>query len=235
MSIAQNISILGNGVNLACAFKSFNFSAESEALDSTTLCVSSKTYEQGQQMGTASASGVWKYDQSLSNEIHNILSDAFANSNEVVLTASARTLTFGEMAVLINGIVAKYGIEIPNGQLIMANADFQANGGIQFGKWYIGEEISTATNTASIDNATSSTNGGVIHFHGQLLDATLVNVSFQHSTNNSTWVTLSDIEIDMSYQGVSATIAAGTTVNRYTRFSLNPNGRATVYGAFARK
>lgn len=235
MATATNLTIYGNGVNLGCAFTSMDVAVESEIIDNTRLCNTAKTFVQGFKSGTVSASGVFEYDATSVNKIHNALASAFADSATVVLTSSLEALSVGGDAILLDANVPSYGVEMPLGQLVMSNAEFQATNGILFGKWLVGSAVAGGTtNGTSVDNSVSSANGGFGQCHVVLDGAATVTVKIQHSSNGSTWVDLvsfGDLERDL--QGVSQSVTG--TVNRYLRVNIVSDGNANVFVAFARK
>lgn len=242
MSIASGVSIYGNGIDLACAFKSFAVAGEQATLDATVLCNTgqSKSYELGFKSGTVTAEGVWKYDQTNADEIHNILSAALANSAQVVLTAGYAALAVGDPCTLTDGIVKTYGIQTPLEQLIMCSAEFEGDGGVSFGRWLFNAEVdTTTTNGTSVDNSASTANGGLFHVHYQNGAGTEdLTAKIQHSANNSTWADLGTITLSnlTGFGASSLEIAAGTTVNRYIRAQIAvAQGALNVQAAFARR
>lgn len=237
MAIAKGLSIYINGHNLACAFKSFGISDETEALDATVLCQTSKTYAQGFQQGSISASGVWDADQTNQDKVHNVLTAALAAQSDCVITASLSTLAVGGKAIMAIAPVKTWGIELPLGQLIMCNADFDATNGINFGAWIFSASVaSTTTNGASQDGLAASTNGGTFHVHYQDTDSSSRSFKFQHSSDNSTWVDLATITLTGDYDADTYSVSAGTTINRYVRgVGIAAGGTATFQAAFARR
>ena len=235
MAIAQGLSIYVNGFNLGCAFKEFSPTAEVEVLDSTTLCRTSRTYAQGFKMGNATASGIWDYDQTNADEIHNILTSAFENGTENIITSSLATLAVGGDAIMMNAIETSWAINPELGQLIMCNADFQANNGVYFGKWIFSNSVaSTTTNGAGQDNAASSANGGFVQVHYQASTASAGTMILQHSTDNSSWADLATISLSGTTDSDSAFVSG--TVNRYVRARCTATGgTATFQVAFVRR
>lgn len=243
MSVAKGLSIYGNGVNLAKAFKEFNPTAEQKVVDATTLNDTYEVFELGFKTGTVSTNGCWKYDQTELDEIHNIFSSAFTNQTNVILTAALEAYATGNPAIMVDGTITKLGFPMQVGQLIMCSADFQATNGIAFGKWLFNSAVDDETmNGTSVDNAAATSNGGILHVHVQNVDLTdLSNAGFklQHSTDNSTWVDLignTGFDTDPLFTSMSVRVAAGTTVRRYLRFvGVTSGGIATFQAAFARR
>lgn len=239
MAVAKKISFLVNGVDLACALQSFEPTAEVEVLDATVLCGDYRRYQQGFKNGEMAAAGVWEYDAALSDKIHDVMSEAFTTGDEQIVTASFGEIVVGGTALLMNAFNRNFGIEVENGALIMVNLEFQAYQAVDFGRWHMNQQIDEGTvEAASVDNAVSSANGGILHAHLQNDDATDVDIKVQHSSNNSTWVDLAAIPtLSAVREAGSVVIPKGTTVNRYTRVVADVVGGNTVLvsAAFARR
>jgi hypothetical protein len=237
MSLAKGLSIYVNGYNLAVAFQSFNPTATLAEHDATALADTARSYEPGFQDASISGAGVWEYDSTNLDKIHNILSAAILAQTSLVVTWSLETLAVGAVAMLINGAQSKYEINSPLDALITVVSDIKSTNGLNFGKWLFNAAVaSTTTNGTSIDNAAASTNGGLFHVHVQDGTATDCDVKVQHSTDNSVWVDLASCNNFAATGASSATVAAGTTVNRYIRASVTTSGgSSTVQAAFARR
>lgn len=241
MSLAKNITFLANGYSLADALKSFSVEADSEEIDSTVLANDFRSYEQGFKSGTLNATGIFDHDPVLLDKIHDVFSAAFADSTDVLITASLGTVTVGEPAVMLTGAEVKYEVPAPLGQLIMSNANFRSKNGINFGRWLMKSQLDAGTtNGTSIDNGAATTNGGVFQAHLQNDDATDVDVKVQHSTNNSTWVDLAGataLNLSDPNAAGSGIVAKGVTINRWLRAVAIVTGGDTILvsAAFARR
>jgi hypothetical protein len=239
MAIAKNITFLANGHNLATALKSFSPEATVEEIDATVLGNSSRSWVTGFKSGTLSAEGIWNADGADADEIHDILSAAFVNSSTLVVTASLGSLAVGGDAVMMEGPEVKYGVNTPLGELIMASAELRASNGISFGKWLMSSQLNAGTtNGTAVDNGAATTNGGVFHVHLYNDDASDVDTKVQHSTDGSTWVDLTNVNnLSSTHTAGSATVASGTTVNRYLRAVSVVTGGNTILvsAAFARR
>lgn len=241
MALAKSLSFYFNGIDLApMAIKDFEASGEKEELDTTTLGDSARAYVTGFQAGSLSASGVWAFDQTNLDEIHNLFSTAFTTGNEGVLTATLATAAVGVDCVMMNVVETSYGIETPLGALIMCSADFRATTGFGFGKWLFNAEVdTTTTNGTGVDKGSATTNGGLFHVHWQNGAGTEdLTAKIQHSTDNVTFADLGTITQSnlTGFGAASLEIAAGTTVNRYVRAQIAvAQGALNVQAAFARR
>lgn len=241
MALAKSQNFYCNGIDLAAnAIKEYTATADREELDTTTLGSSMRSYVAGFQTGNLNATGVWQYDQTNADEIHNIFSGAMTTGSEAVITATLATAAVGVDTIMMNAVETSFGIETPLGQLIMVTADFRATTGLNFGKWLFNAEVdTTTTNGTSVDNGSATTNGGLFQVHYQSGAGTEdLTAKIQHSTDNSTWADLGTITLsNLSGFGASSLeVAASTTVNRYIRAQIAvAQGALTVQAAFARR
>lgn len=240
MSLAKGLSVYMNGVSLGCALQSIDATGTVDALDSTTLCQNAKTYAIGIKNGTASASGIWDYDSTNLNKIHETFKAAYANGTNNVITASLASLAVGVDAIMFNSVQSSYNVEVQNNQLIMCSADFQATTGINYGKILFSAAVNnTTTDGTSVDGGASSANGGLLQYHIQNSSQLAGGVKLQHSTNNSTWVDVTNGNLTFSASG--SKYAAGSaeitgTINRYIRVQCTATGGSiTFQAAFARR
>lgn len=242
MAIGSSVSFLCNGVQLACFLKSFTPEAEQEALDATVLCNNYRSYEPSFKTGTLSAEGLFSADTVNADEIHDVFSAAYTAGTSNVITASFTTIAVGDPAIMMDGPELKYAISpIEVGNLIMVQATFQASNGLGFGKWLANVQLNSGTtNGTSVDNGAASSNGGIFHVHLHNNTASDCDFKVQHSTDNSTWADLTGATVSnlsATHASGSATVATGTTVNRYIRLvSVITGGNTTlVSAAFARR
>jgi hypothetical protein len=240
MAIAKNLSFYMNGVSLAEAINSFSPDATVEIIDATAIAHTYRVKEIGFKNGMMSGSGYFKYDQTNLDEIHNVMSAAFAAGTESVVTASLEALAVGGVAIMLNPTQQSYSITTPLGQAISNNFNLESNNGINFGKWMFNAEVdTTTTNGTSVDNAAATANGGLFQVHYQNgAGAEDLTAKIQHSTDNSVWADLGTITVSniTGFGASSLAIAAGTTVNRYTRAQIAvASGALNVQAAFARR
>lgn len=241
MATAKQVSVYVNGVDLgASAFTQFTEGGTREALDATKVGSGSREYELGLRDGTISAEGIFSADAVNADDIHDILGAAFRNGTTNVVTASRRLLAVGGPAMLMNAVGTSYAVDNPTGQLVMVSAEMQSLTGYDTGSWLFSASVNTTTTTGTaVDNAALTSNGGIFHVHYQGGTGTQdLTAKIQHSTNNSTWADLGTVTVNdiTGFGARSLEIAAGTTVNRYVRASIQvAQGALTVQAAFARR
>jgi hypothetical protein len=240
MALAKGLSVYMNGVSLGCALTSLDATAETEALDSTTLCQNARTYAAGLKNGTVSASGIWNYDTTNKDEIDDVFKAAYDAGTENVLTATLAAIAVGVDTIMANGCQTNYTVEIANGQLIIVNAEFQATSGINYGKVLFNAAVNnTTTNGTSVDNSASSSNGGLFQAH--IINPSQLggSIKLQHSSDNSNWVDVTGGSITFSASSATAQAQykeVTGTINRYVRaVGAATGGTVTFVAAFARR
>lgn len=241
MSIAKNIVFLVNGVDIAGAITSFNVAGDVEELDATTVADSGyRTYVSGFKSAEITVQGLWDSDTTNADEIHDVMSSAYSTGAEKNITASTGTIAVGDPAIMMDACQMTYDIPADVGALILANGRFKSTTGMRFGRWLMHSLQAAGTNNGtSYDNGAATTNGGFMQVHLFNDDASDVDVKVQHSTNNSVWADLTGAAVNnlsATHTSGSATVAAGTTVNRYLRAVATVTGGDTflVSVAFAR-
>lgn len=237
----KNTAINYAEFNLAPYFNSANVSREAETAESTGFGSSSRSYIVGQKTGTVSVEGML---DSTTDAVDEVLTDALGTDNaSQPLTLMNGGTTTGRTCVLSLPNTTSYEISSPVSEIVAVSAEFQSNGAIENGVVLAGNATVTTTTVTgtSVDNAASSTNGGVAHLH---VTANTSNGSavakVQHSADNSTWADLVTFTTVSTGTATSqrATTAAGTTVNRYLRALITPagsSGSLTVTVAYARR
>lgn len=115
----------------------------------------------------------------------------------------------------------------------------QPDGPIDWGVVVAAEgAITTDTNGTAIDNGAATSNGGVVHLHVTAFSGlTSDSVVVEHSTDNSSWVTLDTFTSVTGVTSERRVIAAGTTVRRYMRIrdDVTGTGSITRMVAFSRR
>lgn len=228
-----------NGVSLGCALQSIDATGTTDALDSTTLCRTAKTYAVGLKNGTASASGIWDYDSTNLDEIHEVFKAAYANGTTNVVTASLAAIAVGVDAIMFNSVQSSYNIDVQNAALIMCTADFQATTGINYGNiLFSGSVDSTSTTGSAVTVGAATTNGGLLQYHIQNPSQLAGSVKLQHSSNSgSTWADLTTLSFSASGDKFAAGSAELTgTIEKDIRVICTATGGAiTFQAAFARR
>ena len=219
MALAKGLAFYMNGVPLSCALQSFDATAETEALDATTLCNTARTYALGLKTGTVSASGIWDADTASEDKIHDVFQLAYTDATDNIVTATLQSLVFDADAVMFNATQTSFGVEASTGQLIIASADFQTQSGVNFGKVIFSADVDDATvDGTTKDFGASSANGALFQVHISNPDGDTGTVKLQHSTDDSTFTDVATLTVTTDiYQALSYEVPKGTTLNRYVR------------------
>lgn len=216
MAIAKSDLFLVDGVNIACALKSFSPEAKTEEIDATVLCSTYQVFESGFKSGALAAEGIFDSDATTLDEIHDVLSAAFQAGTARAISAGVGFYALGGPVLMLDGCAVEYRVAMPLGQLILSNANMRSTNGMGNGKWLISAQRNAGSfNSTGVDNGAATVNGGLFQSHLDNDDATGVRVICQHSTNGSAWVDLAE-----SVYGTKAT-------GGYT-FALNPSDTDTI-------
>jgi hypothetical protein len=242
MAIVKQISFFINGFNVADAITEFSFEGEGEEIDSTTVASvgAFRSYERGFKEGTLETTGIFDSDTVNEDEIHDILSNAWLAGTTNIVTASRGTIAVGSEAIMMDGPQLTYEIPHTVGELIMSNATFRADDHLEFGVFLMNAAQAAGTNNGtSHNNTVDTTNGGFMQVHLDNNTASDVDVKVQHSDDNSVWADLAGaavLNLSAGNAAGSAAVAAGTTVQQYTRAVATVTGGTTtlVTVAFAR-
>jgi len=239
----KNTVVLFDKYNLSEYFNTATTTAMAEAVETTTFGSANKTYAIGMKDGTVSLEGLWAGDVS---GVDEVLAAAVGSSSKKIITVATEGSTLGRRAKLINTDETSYEIASAVADMVTITAEAQASGtvgGFDGGVLLAANQtVSSVTANTSVDNSTSSANGGVAHLH---VTANTRNgaatIKVQHSANNSTWADLVVFTATTSSTTTSERIevAAGTTVNRYVRANISAiagsTGSVTLTVGFARR
>ncbi len=239
----KNTVVLFDKYDLSTYFNSATTTAMAEAVETTTFGSANKTYAIGMKDGSISLEGLWAGD---TDGIDEVLEAAVGSSSKKIITVATEGATIGRRAKLINTDETSYEIASAVADMVTISAEAQASGtvgGFDGGVLLAGSQtVSSVTANTSVDNTTSSTNGGVAHLHVTTNTRNgAATIKVQHSANNSTWADLVVFTATTSATTTSERIevAAGTTVNRYVRANISAiagsTGSVTLTVGFARR
>jgi len=231
--------VLQNEFNLSAYFNDISISRSIETAETTAFGSTAKSYIVGLIDGTLSLSGMF---DGAANAIDQEMTDVLGvNAGAIISASVSGVTTIGTRMISTTGKLTSYEVTAPVGDVVSANAEFQASDGIGNAVSLAALGAITATTTGtSVDNGASSSNGGfaTLHVTANTMNAATV-CKVQHSADNSTWADL------QSFTSVATTvvtaerikIANGTTVNRYLRAVATPAGTGsfTYHINFARQ
>lgn len=231
--------VLLNGYNASAYFNELSASRSVETAETTAFGSSAKTYITGLMDGTASLSGM--FDGAASAYDAQIASVLGSSTNSVLTFSQQGSLAIGTRLIATAGKHTSYEVTAPVGDVVSANTEIQADGGIDSGVSLHALTAETVSvNSTSNDNTASTANGGAGYLH---VTANTMNgnctLKVQHSADNSTWadlVTFSVVATTIT-TAERVVVASGTTVNRYLRATLTTaaTGSITYHINFARR
>ena len=219
--------------NITPYFSAASFSRGNDLKDTTTLDDTAKEYTRGILNGTATLTGL--YDDTATT-IDAILNTAFAGSG-VVMTIGPAKDTIGRVAYMLLAQKGSYKIPIRMEEIVGLEAEITADGPLDRGIWLHALGAETATvNSASVDNVSQSTNGGVAHLHVTATTVDTVTIKIQDSANDIAWA---DIATFTAVTGTtSERVVISGTIRQYTRCIISSYGTGasiTYAAAVARR
>jgi hypothetical protein len=229
--------ILFNGYDVSPFMRDTSSATTIETVETTAFGSSAKSYIVGKIDAGVSMGGMFEGDTSGSDAIFSALVGVEADNIVSIFPSGVGTV--GNRAMLVAGKLVSYETTSPVGDVVSCSVEIQSNDGRDNGVMLAGSSISATGSGSSVDNTTSSTNGGVAHLNIPVNDrnGTIV-VKVQHSSDNSTWVDLVTFSTVSSSTVASQRVEVTSTINRYIRANYTVNGSsgsATVYVAFARR
>ena len=226
----KSAQVLHNEFDLSSYFNDASISRSAETAETTSFGATAKSYIVGLTDGTISLSGMF---DGAANAIDAEMTDVFgSNDGSVISISPSGSTTIGTRILSATGKLTSYEVSSPVGDVVAANAEFQADAGIgnAVSLHALGADTTSANNT-SVDNAASSSNGGfgTLHVTANTMNGNSV-FKVQHSSDNSTWadlVTFSTVATTVK-TAERKSVANGTTVNRYIRSTLTASGTGSI-------
>lgn len=230
--------LLSDQYDLQSYFKTFGPKHTKKAEESTVFGLTDRTYVPGLQSGGVSGGGLFK-GASAAADADAVLRAALGDStNGQIMSLGIGGFAIGKRTRCWQARVNSYDLNVNNDGLIAASFESSANDGLDAGVSLHDHSAAEAssTNSASVDQAASSTKGAVAHLHVISIGGGTADILVEHSSDNSTFTTL------MTFTQVSAAgserkeVAVGVTVNRYVRVkSTIVTGPVTFAVAFSRR
>lgn len=234
----KKTAVLYNGSNLSPFFNEASMSQDVETAETTAFGNDAKTYITGLQDGTMSMSGM--FDGS-TGAIDEVLTTTLGAESPDVATIVPGGMTAAGVATFSAEVrETSYEISSPVSDVVAANLEVQATGGIDRGVLLTGGSVvSASATTTAVDNGSSTSNGGVGYLHVTANDRDgSTTLKVQDSSDN---VTFADL---VTFTSVSASAVSGQkvtvtgAVDQYVRAEVVPagsSGSITYTMAFARK
>ncbi len=232
-SAGKDTVVLIDGYVVSEFFTNVDSNPTVAALNCTGFGVASKQYLPGLKDGTMSLQGFYAVAH---GEVDEILRAVFAEAAGQVVSIGIAGLAVGAAADVLTPKLSAYRKTSVLEDVNKATVDLQANGGIDYALSLhdVTEEDQTEAGTTH-DQGAATTNGGVAHLHvtGVVGDTAQLDVVIEHSADGSTWETLVTFIPATAVGAERVVIAAGTTVQRYTRALWTITGVADPAFTFA--
>ena len=214
----KNASVLHGAFSLSSYLNDGSVSSSVETAEVTAFGGTAKAYLTGLKDGTLSASGMF---DGAANGVDEVLTASIGSDTLAPVTFGPNGLTIGDRVVLLQAKTTSYDVSSPVGDVVSVSYDAQADGGLDHGVSLAAlASISATTNSTSVDNTASTTNGGLAQVHVTVNSrSSNSTIKVQHSSDNSTWADLASFTVVATTITTSerVAVAAGTTVNRYLR------------------
>ena len=231
----RSSAVFLNAYNVSAFLSSFDSTKTVDTAEVTTFGSTSKAYVTGLRDGTITLHGYFDGGAGALDELmSNIL---LADTTNALSICEEGAGAIGNRCTVAQVLDTSYQITGSISDAVGVTAEFQADGtgasgayrGIVLGA--LGT-YSNGQNTTSVNNGAASSNGIVANLHLVTAGAsTTVNV--QHSTNNSTWVTLASFTASSTI--TSQTIATTGTVHQWLRVNVVTSGSPVMVVTAARK
>lgn len=183
-----------------------------DVADSTVLGLEDHTHKLGQSNGTVTLDGV--FDTS-----HAATLDGYRKSTgePFGLFPGGDTVgNFGRCSLIKQALV---DISAPVGDIVRAQFQAVVHAGFDRGVSLHSTAAAetSATNGSTVDSGASSANGGAAYLWLTAFAGTDATIRVEHSTNGSTWATLTTFTTLTAVGSERLIVAEATTVNRYLR------------------
>jgi len=236
----SNARVYVNGYDLSAYLKNFSTSGEAETHDVTTFTAKAKNYIAGLKDATLSADGVYDGD---TGAVDEIIQAALGQDSSVWTYFPQGETTVGDAGYGFDAIETSYEVETPVDDVAAVFAEAQSKTGLERVLTYhpLGQETESG-NSTSIDNGSSSSNGGVGYLQVTGLEgaAPTLDITIQHSDDDGStdpWSAICTFTQVTAANSSERKVITGT-VKRYTRAVWTFGGTitsATFSVAFGRK
>ena len=236
----KNVNVFLDEFDFSTYFGDVSASTSVDTAETSAFGTSAKSYILGQRDGTVSLSGM--FEGTATTGTDEFFNTALGQATKTLVIVAPSGHSNGARAILLDADNSSYEVSGSMGDLVQASAEFQSTDAVEHGVILSSGAAVTATgNGTSVDNTTSSTNGGAGFLSVPVNTRNGNNtIKIQHSADNSTFADLITFTVVSSTTKTSERIevADGTTVNRYLRVNITvagSTGSATPVVAFTRR
>jgi hypothetical protein len=231
----SSTALLYNGADISAFCDKADFSGVGAVNETTTFGVAglAKTYIRGLNDATFTASGF--YDGT-AGAIDSILSTARTVTTDDILTYCPAGSAAGNRVKAFSIRATDYKVSSPVNNVVSFTGTWQSDGKVTDQSWSLHSLVTETTtgNGTGIDNGIATTAGGDATCHITAVTGA-VTIKIQHSSDNITYADLvTVVNASAVIGGYRATVAVGTTINRYTRGQWTPGTTVTFQLSFGR-
>jgi hypothetical protein len=233
----KNVNVFINEYDFSTFFNDVSATSTVETSETSAFGSSAKTYIVGLTDGTVSLSGMF---DGTATGTDVFFSTALGSATKVNVIVAPSGHSNGANAIVLEADDTSYEVSGAVADVVQTSAEFQSSDGVEHGKILSTGSAVTATGSGtSVDNTTSSANGGV----GFLSVPTNtrngnITVKVQQSADNSTFTDLITFTVVSSTAKTFERVEVTGTVARYLRVNYTvagSTGTATPVVAFARR
>lgn len=230
-----NVSLLIDGSDMSAYFHDFAMESNQAMHDATVFGNLSRVKVPGLKDGKASGEGF--FDQTATVGSYPVLKGKFtgstpASASPAIVSMALAGFTLGNRVQTGYFDEAQFNFKsIIDGLEMLTFTGESDQDAIDYGVSLhaLSADVATGNGTA-VDNAAATTNGGVGTLHVTAIAgaAPSVVITIEHSTDNSTWITLvTFVASTTANTAQRIEVAAGTTVRRYLRAVRTFGGTTT--------
>jgi len=231
----KDCDVYVNGRNLTAYFTSASPSLTAQAVDSTTMSKSSRTFVPGLKEHRMSLAGFFDGTATVAAAaIFDAVLGAAADSLLVVYPIGESAL--GDLGYAMRARCVQHDVNAPVEGLVSTSAEFVGDDDVDkaISLHVLGAETS-ASNSSSVDQTSSSSAGSAAHLHVTEFTGTDITIKVQHSADDAAWADLITFTAATA-AGTSERSTSSGTVNRYVRTIWTGTfTTATFNVAFSRK
>lgn len=235
---SKDSRVLVNDASLSADIKGWTVSHKRDTSDVTAIADSGFRGLPGLMEGSMQLEANFN---SSADRVNDVVKTTIGVDNDLLVTVWPEGGAVGKPAMFAMCDTESYEVESSVKDAVSLNVEGAAHAMVDMGVSLHDLTAETATgNGASVDNAALTSNGGAAQLHVTAASGTTPNltVKVQHSTDDSVWVDLITFSAATTQTYQNSEVAAGTTVNRYTRSTRTISGTTPsfTYGvSFARR
>lgn len=232
---SKSSRVLVNELSFSAKLNAVSLAYQRQLGESTTFTDEGAKWVPGLSSASLTLSGRWEAGAS----VHDEITAAVGTDDGLLVTAGPDGLAVGKPVYLAAGDITNYDVPSSVSEVVGFTTEAQGDDGADWGVSLHDLTAVTATGDGtSVDNATSSANGGVATLHVTAASGTTpsATVKVQHSADDSVWVDL--ITFTAATTATSERKTVTGTVNRYVRGQWTVSGTDpsfTFVAAFARR